>query len=111
MHSMKYQPKELVITKFSRGAESLETVLKNRGGKKKHKMTHLGRDSLRQELFYDFSRSFYYLQNLIDHDLLVHLTARLAFVRTEQKKIPTFFFRAGSGRRQTFWYIMLIKGI
>ena len=34
MHSMKYQPKELVITKFSRGAESLETVLKNRGGKK-----------------------------------------------------------------------------
>ena len=59
---------------------------------KKHKMTHLGRDSLRQELFYDFSRSFYYLQNLIDHDLLVHLTARLAFVRTEQKKIPTLFF-------------------
>ena len=37
MHSMKYQPKELVITKFSRGAESLETVLKNRGGKKNTK--------------------------------------------------------------------------
>ena len=111
MHSMKYQPKELVITKFSRGAESLKQYLKI-VVVKKHKMTHLGRDSLRQELFYDFSRSFYYLQNLIDHDLLVHLTARLAFVRTEQKKkFLHFFFRAGGGRRQTFWYIMLIKGI